>query len=179
MTQTKTPSSTINLKDPDYYFNRELSWLAFNYRVLHEALDERTPLLERLKFLAIFNANLDEFFMVRVAGLKQQVAAEVTKLTPDGRTPKAQLVAISDNLRPLVKQQDHLFLFTLQDALREAGIYLTPYVDLNQEERAFLHRYFETSIFPVLTPLAVDPSHPFPYISNLSLNLAVVVRDPD
>ena len=179
MTQTKTHSSTINLKDPDYYFNRELSWLAFNYRVLHEAMDERTPLLERLKFLAIFNANLDEFFMVRVAVLKQQLAAEVTKLTPDGRTPKQQLVAISDSLRPLVKQQDHLFSFTLQEALRAEGIYLTHYVDLNQEERAFLHRYFETSIFPVLTPLAVDPSHPFPYISNLSLNLAVVVRDPD
>jgi polyphosphate kinase len=109
MTQTKVAPKILDLTDPQYYFNRELSWLAFNYRVLHEGLDERTPLLERLKFLAIFSSNLDEFFMVRVAGLKQQVEAEVTKLTPDGKTPQEQLVAISDGLRPLVKQQDHLF----------------------------------------------------------------------
>ncbi|MGL5032697.1 MAG: polyphosphate kinase 1, partial [Microcystaceae cyanobacterium] len=179
MTQTKVTSHPLDLKDPDYYFNRELSWLAFNYRVLHEALDERTPLLERLKFLAIFSSNLDEFFMVRVAALKQQIEAEVTKLTPDGRTPQQQVIAITDSLRPLVSQQIHLFENSLKSALVQEGIHLTNYVDLSQEERAFLHRYFETSIFPVLTPLAVDPSHPFPYISNLSLNLAVVVRDPD
>jgi polyphosphate kinase len=179
MTQTKVAPKILDLTDPQYYFNRELSWLAFNYRVLHEGLDERTPLLERLKFLAIFSSNLDEFFMVRVAGLKQQVEAEVTKLTPDGKTPQEQLVAISDGLRPLVKQQDHLFEYSLKEALRIQGINLINYVDLSQEERAFLHSYFEDYIFPVLTPLAVDPSHPFPYISNLSLNLAVVVRDPD
>ncbi len=179
MSQAKIATDAINLKAPEYYFNRELSWLEFNYRVLHEALDERTPLLERLKFAAIFSSNLDEFFMVRVAGLKQQVAANVSKLTPDGRTPSQQLTDISDRLRPLVKQQDHLFEYTLRNLLIAQGIYLINYVDLDQEQRTYLHQYFDDYIFPVLTPLAVDPSHPFPYISNLSLNLAVVVREPD
>ncbi|MGB5593618.1 MAG: polyphosphate kinase 1 [Crocosphaera sp.] len=179
MAKTKVADSTINLKDPKYYFNRELSWLEFNNRVLNEALDTRTPLLERLKFSAIFSANLDEFFMVRVAVLKQQVQAEVTKLTADGRTPSEQLTAISERLRPLTKEQDHLFEYTLRNLLIAQGIYLINYVDLDQEQRTYLHQYFDENIFPVLTPLAVDPSHPFPYISNLSLNLGVVVRDPD
>lgn len=179
MAKVKTQTSEINLKDPQYYFNRELSWLEFNYRVLYEALDERTPLIERLKFSAIFSSNLDEYFMVRVAALKQQLEAGVTKLTPDGRTPSEQLVAISDRLRPLVKLQDENFEHTLKRILVAEGIHLINYVDLNQEQRTYLHNYFEEHIFPVLTPLAVDPSHPFPYISNLSLNLAVVVRDPD
>ena len=179
MAQTKVKETNIDLKDPQYYFNRELSWLEFNSRVLNEALDSRTPLLERLKFAAIFSSNLDEFFMVRVAGLKQQVQAGVAKLTPDGRTPLEQLIAISDRLRPLVKEQDHLFEYTLRNLLIHHGIYLINYVDLDQEQRTYLHQYFDENIFPVLTPLAVDPSHPFPYISNLSLNLGVVVRDPD
>ncbi|EAZ89643.1 polyphosphate kinase 1 [Crocosphaera chwakensis] len=179
MAQTKAKETNINIKDPQYYINRELSWLEFNYRVLNEALDSRTPLLERLKFAAIFSSNLDEFFMVRVAGLKQQVEAGVTKLTADGRTPLEQLIAISDRLRPLVKEQDHLFEYTLRNLLINQGIYLINYVDLDQEQRTYLHQYFDDNIFPVLTPLAVDPSHPFPYISNLSLNLGVVVRDPD
>lgn len=179
MAQTKAKETNINLKDPQYYINRELSWLEFNYRVLNEALDSRTPLLERLKFVAIFSSNLDEFFMVRVAGLKQQVEAEVTKLTADGRTPLEQLIAISERLRPLVKEQDHLFEYTLRNLLINQGIYLINYVDLDQEQRTYLHQYFDDNIFPVLTPLAVDPSHPFPYISNLSLNLGVVVRDPE
>ena len=179
MTYTKTDATTLNLKTTEDYLNRELSWLAFNYRVLHEGIDDRTPLLERLKFLAIFSSNLDEYFMVRVAALKQQVNAEVTKLTLDGRTPSEQLEAINENLRPLVKQQTDLFENVLKQELEVEGIYLTNYVDLTQEQRAYLHTYFEEHIFPVLTPLAVDPSHPFPYISNLSLNLAVVLRDPD
>ena len=179
MAQAKVADLTINLKDPKYYFNRELSWLEFNNRVLNEALDTRTPLLERLKFSAIFSANLDEFFMVRVAGLKQQVQAGVTKLTSDGRTPSEQLSAITERLRPLVKEQDNLFEYTLRNLLIAQGIYLINYVDLDQEQRTYLHQYFDENIFPVLTPLAVDPSHPFPYISNLSLNLGVVVRDPD
>ncbi|MEA5511714.1 polyphosphate kinase 1 [Crocosphaera sp. UHCC 0190] len=179
MTQAKTTNATINLKDPKYYLNRELSWLEFNYRVLNEALDERTPLLERLKFAAIFSSNLDEFFMVRVAGLKQQVQAGVTKLTPDGLAPSEQLTVLSERLRGLVKEQDHLFEYTLRNLLIAQGIYLINYVDLDQEQRTYLHQYFDDHIFPVLTPLAVDPSHPFPYISNLSLNLGVVVRDPD
>jgi polyphosphate kinase len=179
MSQANVVNNTFNLKDSQYYFNRELSWLEFNYRVLHEALDERTPLLERLKFTAIFSSNLDEFFMVRVAGLKQQVAAGVSKLTPDGRTPSQQLIDIGARLRPLVKQQDHLFEYILKNLLIAQGIYLINYVDLDQEQRTYLHQYFDDYIFPVLTPLAVDPSHPFPYISNLSLNLAVVVREPN
>jgi polyphosphate kinase len=172
-------TTEINLKEPQYYFNRELSWLEFNYRVLAESLDPRTPLLERLKFNAIFCSNLDEFFMVRVAGLKRQVAANVTQLTPDGRTPSEQLNAISDHLRPWVQEQAHHFEHTLKNLLHVEGVHLLDYVDLDQEQRNHFHQYFEQQIFPVLTPLAVDPSHPFPYISNLSLNLAVILRDPD
>ncbi|OKH18817.1 RNA degradosome polyphosphate kinase [Hydrococcus rivularis NIES-593] len=179
MSKTKTTPPKIDLKDPRYYINREISWLEFNRRVLHEALDPRTPLLERLKFSAIFSSNLDEFFMVRVAGLKQQVEAGVTKLTPDGLTPSEQLEAISDRLRPLVRQQDQHFEYELREQLNAEGIHIINYVDLNQEQRTYLQQYFEEHIFPVLTPLAIDPSHPFPYISNLSLNLAVIVRDPD
>lgn len=179
MTTTKTTAEAIELNDPQYYFNRELSWLEFNRRVLHEALDERTPLLERLKFMAIFSSNLDEFFMVRVAGLKQQLEAGVTKLTPDGRTPAQQLADISTCLRPMVEKQHQHFEKNLKKQLSDRGIYIIDYLDLNQEQRTHLNQFFEEQIFPVLTPLAVDPSHPFPYISNLSLNLAVVVKDPD
>ncbi|TAG94158.1 MAG: polyphosphate kinase 1 [Oscillatoriales cyanobacterium] len=180
--QKKTASKTyteINLSDPQYYFNREQSWLEFNNRVLHEALDPRTPLLERLKFLAIFSSNLDEYFMVRVAALKQQVEAKVSKLTSDGSTPQQQLDAISKRLLPMVSQQHSYFEQTLRPKLAASGIHILDYIDLNQEQRTYLHRYFKEQVFPVLTPLAVDPSHPFPYLSNLSLNLAVVVRDPD
>ena len=117
MTQTKSVDLTINFKDSKYYFNRELSWLEFNYRVLNEALDTRTPLLERLKFTAIFSSNLDEFFMVRIAGLKQQIQAGVTKLTFDGCTPLEQLVAISERLHSLINEQDYLFEYTLRNLL--------------------------------------------------------------
>ncbi len=179
MTPTKTADINLDLKDPKYYFNRELSWLEFNRRVLHEALDERTPLLERLKFMAIFSSNLDEFFMVRVAGLKQQVEAGVTKLSLDGRTPAQQLEEIGELLRPMVIKQHQFFQKVLIPELAKNNIHILDYVDLNQEQRTYLNEFFEEHIFPVLTPLAVDPSHPFPYISNLSLNLAVVIKDPD
>ncbi len=172
-------AATDDLRAPQYYLNRELSWLEFNRRVLHEALDERTPLLERLKFLAIFSSNLDEFFMVRVAGLKQQVEAGVAKLTPDGRTPERQLADISKILRPIVAEQHQIFERTLQDLLHKEGIYLVDYVDLDDAEREYFQAFFQSNVFPILTPLAVDPSHPFPYISNLSFNLAVGVRHPD
>ncbi len=179
MPRRKKPTVTeINLTDPQYYFNREASWLEFNNRVLHEAFDPRTPLLERLKFLAIFSSNLDEFFMVRVAALKQQVEAQVTKLTPDGRSPQEQLDLISQRLRPMVMQQHKHFQQALRPLLAAQGIYLLDYIDLNQEQRTYLQSYFDEQIFPVLTPLAIDPGHPFPYISNLSLNLAVVIKDP-
>jgi polyphosphate kinase len=178
MTKTKTIAPNINLSDPKYYFNRELSWLEFNRRVLHEALDSRTPLIERLKFTAIFSSNLDEFFMVRVAVLKQQVEAKVSKLTPDGRSPIEQLEAISQGLHPMVVQQHQHFEQVLRPQLAEHGVYVLNYIDLSQEQRIYLQNYFEKRIFPVLTPLAIDPGHPFPHISNLSLNLAVTVKDP-
>jgi polyphosphate kinase len=179
MTQTEISKEKIELNNHEYYFNRELSWLEFNCRVLYEALDSRTPLLERLKFTAIFSNNLDEFFMVRVAGLKRQLAADVTKLTPDGRTPLHQLEDISKRLRPMVKQQAENFEYNLKKELVKQGVHLVSYVDLNLEQRTFLQKYFDDNIFPVLTPLAVDPSHPFPHMSNLSLNLAVLVKNPD
>ncbi|MEL6496301.1 MAG: polyphosphate kinase 1 [Cyanobacteria bacterium J06623_7] len=178
MTSTKSVDNAINLNDPKYYFNRELSWLEFNRRVLSEAMDERTPLLERLKFMAIFSSNLDEFFMVRVAALKKQVAAGVSKLSADGRTAQQQLEAITKTLTPMFEEQHKHFEKVLKKELIKSGIHILNYVDLNQEQRTYINTYFEDYIFPVLTPLAVDPSHPFPYISNLSLNLAVVLKDP-
>ena len=178
MTSTESVNNAINLNDPKYYFNRELSWLEFNRRVLAEALDERTPLLERLKFMAIFSSNLDEFFMVRVAALKKQVAAGVSKLSADGRTAQQQLESITKALTPMFQELHNNFEKVLKKQLTKSGIHLLNYVDLNQEQRNHINSYFEEYIFPVLTPLAVDPSHPFPYISNLSLNLAVVLKDP-
>ncbi|MBC7970749.1 MAG: polyphosphate kinase 1 [Verrucomicrobia bacterium] len=178
MTRARETTPEINLSEPQYYFNRELSWLEFNQRVLHEALDPRTPLLERLKFLAIFSSNLDEFFMVRVAILTQQVEAQLDKVAPDGRTPQQTLGALSQRLRPMVTEQHRHFERELRPLLAEKGVHILNYMDLNQEQRRFLQKYFEQRVFPILTPLAVDPAHPFPYISNLSLNLAVLVKDP-
>ncbi|MBW4471112.1 MAG: polyphosphate kinase 1 [Stenomitos rutilans HA7619-LM2] len=174
----KQPSTEINFSDPQYYFNREISWLEFNNRVLHEAFDPRTPLLERLKFMAIFSSNLDEYFMVRVAALKEQVSAKVTRKSADGLTPQAQLDLLSQRLHPMVTQQHRHFEHALRPQLATKGVHLLDYIDLNQEQRTYLQTYFEEQIFPVLTPLAIDPGHPFPYISNLSLNLAVVIQDP-
>ncbi len=169
----------IDLHDPKNYFSRELSWLEFNSRVLSEAMDERTPLLERLKFMGIFSVNLDEFFMVRVATIKQQIAANVQKTTPDGRTPEQQLQAIGQHLRPLLERKYQHFEQELRPLIANQGIHILNYFELNQEQRQYLQNYFEDQIFPVLTPLAVDPSHPFPYISNLSLSLAVVLKHPE
>jgi polyphosphate kinase len=174
-----TDRSDIDLTDPQYYLSRELTWLEFNDRVLHEAMDERTPLLERLKFMGIFSSNLDEFFMVRIAAIKQQIEAKVSQLTPDGRTPSEQLAVARDRVQHLVTKQHQHFETVLRPAILQHGIYLLEYFDLNQEQCNYLQTYFEEQIFPVLTPLAVDPGHPFPYISNLSLNLAVVIKHPD
>ncbi|WP_309734944.1 polyphosphate kinase 1 [Chamaesiphon sp. OTE_75_metabat_556] len=182
MTFSKSPitdRSDINLADPEYYLSRELTWLEFNSRVLHEAMDERTPLIERLKFMGIFSSNLDEFFMVRMAAIAQQIEAKVSQLTPDGRTPTEQLAVASTRVQQLVTQQHQHFETVLRPAMIEQGIYLLDYFDLNQEQCNYLQSYFEEQIFPVLTPLAVDPGHPFPYISNLSLNLAVAIKHPD
>ena len=174
-----TNPSDINLSDPQYYLSRELTWLEFNARVLHEAMDERTPLIERLKFMGIFSSNLDEFYMVRIAAIKQQIEAKVSQLTLDGRTPTAQLDVASDRVQQLITLQHQHFETVLRPAMIQQGIYLLDYFDLNQEQCNYLQSYFEEQIFPVLTPLAVDPGHPFPYISNLSLNLAVAIEHPD
>jgi polyphosphate kinase len=157
--------------------NRELSWLEFNARVLHEAEDPRTPLLERLKFLSIFSTNLDEFYMVRVAALRRQVAAGVHQTTPDGLTPQAQLDAIDTRVRGLMSRLHRCLSEELIPALDAAGVRFVGMDDLTADERRDVDAYFEAEVFPVLTPLAVDPGHPFPYISNLSLSLAVQVHD--
>jgi polyphosphate kinase len=148
------------------YLNRELSWLAFNSRVLHEALDPRTPLLERVKFLSIFSANLDEFFMVRIAGLRRQAAAGVVQTPPDGLTAQEQLDAIYAEVARLTSLQRQCMrdLFT---ELEPHGVELVAVKDLTPAEWGDIDEYFESQVFPVLTPLAVDPGHPFPYISNL------------
>ena len=169
--------SSLRPDDSQWYISRELSWLEFNRRVLHEAMDQRTPLLERLKFLAIFSSNLDEYFMVRVAAIKQQIEANVYRRTPDGRTPSEQLSAISERLRPMIDQVHSYFQTVLRGELVANGIHLLHYEELSAEQTDYLDCYFKEQIFPVLTPLAVDPGHPFPYISNLSINLAVEIHD--
>lgn len=168
-------STTLDLTDPQYYLNRELSWIEFNRRVLHQATDARTPLLERLRAMTVFSSNLDEFFMVRVATLKRRVGTDIRSL--DGQTPEAQLTAIAERLRPLVQQQHQHFERSLRRRLAAQGVVLLNYSTMSAKQRQYLEQYFIEQLFPVLTPLAVDPSHPFPYISNLSLNLAVIVRD--
>lgn len=177
--QANSQTQSIDLDHPQYYLNRELSWLGFNQRVLHEALDERTPLLERLKFLAIYSSNLDEFFMVRISGVIEQVDAAVHPVTPDGLSPIQQLAAVRSLLLEDVKTQHQIFEQQLRPALKQHGVYLLNYGELGPQQRAFLKEYFEKRIFPVLTPLSVDPSHPFPRMSNLSLNLAVRVVNPE
>ena len=159
--------------------NRELSWLDFNTRVLALADDERVPLLERVKFSAIFSSNLDEFFQVRVAALKDQVAAGITRPSPDGRTPAQQLIEVSDRVEVLVREQERVLLERLVPALRDVRVELLSWDELDQDDRKNLEEVFEQRIFPVLTPLSFDPGHPFPYISNLSLNLGVTVLDPE
>ena len=164
--------------DPRRFLNRELSWLAFNSRVLELAADETVPLLERAKFVAIFNQNLDEFFQVRVAGLADQVAAGVGRTSPDGLTPTEQIRALTVRVRDLVDRAEAIFLAQIVPGLAAKGIVFSSWEELDDDDRKYLVQEFDGRIFPVLTPLAVDPGHPFPYISDLSLNLAVVLRDP-
>ena len=157
-------------------FNRELSWIEFNSRVLEEGLDKSLPLLDRLKFLSIFSTNLDEFFMVRVAGLQEQLETNPTSLSPDGLTPSIQLKRISERLRPLVKLQTDCLLHEILPGLQEIGVQVVEHNTLTLEERQVLERFYVERVFPILTPLAVDPGHPFPYISNISLNLGILLR---
>jgi len=162
----------------DRFLDRELSWLAFNERVLELAEDPTLPLLERTRFLAIFASNLDEFFMVRVAGLKRRIATGLAVTAASGLEPREVLAAISERAHTLMERHAAAFTDAVRPALSEAQIDLVCWEDLDEGEQAHLHRFFRDSVFPVLTPLAVDPAHPFPYISGLSLNLAVVVRNP-
>jgi len=163
---------------PSLYLNRELSWLDFNSRVLAVAEDDAPPLLERVKFLAISTSNLDEFFQVRVAGLKAQVEAEVAGTAPDGLTPQEQLQAIRAEVLRFADRQYEVWAKDLLPGLAHAGIHVCDWQELDEVDEAYLSRAFEEQIFPVLTPLSVDPAHPFPYVSDLSLNLATVLRDP-
>lgn len=165
------------LERPDLYINRELSWIEFNRRVFEEAQDERHPLLERVKFVSIFENNLDEYIMIRLAGIKDQVASSKTLRSPDGRTAEEQLAAIREHLAPLIQEVREYWRTTLQPLLVAQRIYVLDYEQLNEQQREAMHVYFENEVFPVLTPLAVDQGHPFPHISNLSLNLAVVIAD--
>jgi polyphosphate kinase len=172
------PSPILPALPESRFINRELSWLEFNHRVLALAEDEALPLLERLKFLAIFTENLDEFFQIRVSGLREQVeAGVVTAQTPDGLNPSEQLRAIRERCLQLVERVDHA-MESLLPPLDKASIRIVDLEGMSEEDLAFLRQTFTERMFPVLTPLSVDPAHPFPYISNLSLNLAAVVHDP-
>ncbi len=160
------------------FLNREISWLEFNRRVLREAEDASNPLLERLKFVAIFDNNLDEFFMKRIGGLKQQLASNVLELPPDGHTPRQQLADIDAMVRPMLARHRRLLNEEILPALRQHGLEIVPWEELRASERRHFCEVFDRQLFPTLTPLAVDPAHPFPFISNLSLSLAVSVRTP-
>jgi polyphosphate kinase len=173
-----TPPAVRDLSDPSLYLNREVSWLQFNDRVLSLAADPATPLLERLRFLAIFATNLDEFYMVRVSGLREQVEAGVATRGSDGWTPTETLEAISKYIGPATEAHTRIFLEEVVPALEAEGIHLAEIDELERNDREYLREYFQDQVYPVLTPLAVDPGHPFPYLSNLSLSLAVTVRDP-
>jgi len=168
----------VDLEQPALYFNRELSWIEFNRRVLEEAQDVRHPLLERVKFLAIFSSNLDEFFMIRVSGLKDQIAAGVVNTPADGMTPAEQLAEIRAQVLPLMQEQRRCFYDAIMPALAAADIHIHRYDQISPEEQDHLRAYFQAEILPVLTPLGFDPGRPFPHMSNLSLNLAVTVADP-
>jgi polyphosphate kinase len=167
----------FDLGDPALYLNRELTWLEFNRRVLNEADDERTPLLERVKFLAIVCSNMDEFFMKRIGGLKQQIGAGVTSLTVDGRTPLQQVRESKAIIRRLQDEQKRIY-DRVMSLLEAQGCHLSHYQALPSEDQAQLREHFRKNIFPMLTPLAMDPAHPFPFISNLTLNLLVTLRFP-
>jgi len=169
--------SDIDLKDPDLYINRELSMLQFQRRVFEEAKDESNPLLERVKFLSIVGSNMDEFFMVRVGGLKMQIDAGVVDFSIDGLSPAEQLAAVRKSSNELMTKANNYWNDVILPALNENGIHVIRYAELSEKQKENIQNYFDEVIFPVLTPLAFDPGHPFPYISNLSLSLAVYIRD--
>jgi polyphosphate kinase len=178
LSTTQAASASVDLDAPSLYLNSEISWLQFNWRVLEEALDARHPLLERVKFLAIFAKNLDEFFMIRVSGLLRQVTGGVLEVPPHGLRPSEQLTAIRHTVRTHLARSAECWHHDVLPQLHAAGVHILHYRALRPKQRAFVAQHFARDIFPVLTPLALDPTHPFPHISNLSLNLAVVVNDP-
>lgn len=173
------PAESTPLDHPSLYVNREMSWLAFNDRVLAEALDSRWPLLERVKFLAIHASNLDEFFMIRVSGLHDQLEAALIETSPDGLSPQEQLTRIGQTVRRQLQTAMKLLSDDLLPALAQRGIHIRDWKALDAETQAAARRYFRRSVFPILTPLAVDPGHPFPFLSNLSVSLAIEARDPE
>ncbi len=173
--RARKPGTEINLSDSSWYLNRELTWLEFNNRVLHEAEDERTPLLERLKFIAIVSANLDEFFMKRIGGLKQQVGAGLREVSLDGMTPLQQIQECHRFIRIFVRRKYDL-LNRVLELLKEQGIIISRMKDLTARERKSLKSFFSTNIYPLLTPQSIDPAHPFPFISNLSINLLLTLN---
>ena len=173
-----SPDGHHDLTQPQYFLNRELTWLNFNFRVLHEAEDPRTPLLERMKFLSIVSSNLDEFFMKRIGGLKQQVGAGVTERTVDGRTPEQQIRECRALILELEGRKRRVFLDLLEE-YGEHDIVVRDYASLDDQQQVGLRERFLTTIYPLLTPQATDPAHPFPFISNLSLNLLVTLSYPD
>jgi polyphosphate kinase len=177
--QIEKISQAIDLDSPEYYINRELSLLNFQWRVLDEAKDPRNPLLERVKFLAIVDSNLDEFFMVRVGGIRMQRDAGVVTPSDDGMSPARLLAAIRKESLKLMEECRTFLREDLIPKLYEAGIRIMSYTDLSPRQQEVVNAYFDEAIFPVLTPLAVDPGHPFPHISNLSLNLAILLQDKE
>src|ERR1039457_624983 len=176
--KTKEVTAAIDTADPSLYLNRELSWLDFNERVLQLAEDERVPLLERVKFCAIYTTNLDEFYMVRVAGLRDQIHAGGQNPSQDGRIPSETIALIRERVLELSRRLTDCFEGRLRPALAEHDIRVVAVNELDEDQRSELARHFQKVIFPALTPLAVAPGRPFPYISNLSLSLAVLVREP-
>ena len=178
--RTETLPDTISTDgyEGPLLFNREISWLEFNRRVLDQAMDTSLPVLERLKFLSIFATNLDEFFMIRVSGLKEQIEEGVTEYSLDGLSASEQLREIGKRLKPMLKRQVECLNEMVLPALKDSGITIEPYKSLNARERKKLDRYFRDNLFPILTPQSVDSSHPFPYISNLSVNVGMFI-EPD
>ncbi len=166
-------------KNPKNFFNRDLSWVEFNKRVLDEALNPNLPLLEKVKFVSIFSSNLDEFYMIRISGLKEQIAANIHEPTIDGLTPIEQVRLIEKALRPMIMQLNDLWMNEIVPDLKKHGVELLRYSDFSDEDRVKLREYFTKEIYPILTPLAFDPGRPFPYISNLSLNLAILIKKPN
>ena len=175
----RRPEARPRLESPDLYLNPHLSLLAFQRRVLEEALEPSTPLLERVKFLSILGSNMDEFFMVRVAGLWQQIETRTTEISMDGRSPSEQLELIRQEVTSIMTELYRLWREELMPNLRAQGIYILGVDELNPQQRVAVDEYFKRVVYPVLTPLAVDQGRPFPHISNLSLNVAAVVSNGD